>query len=121
MKTTVLLLLMAAAAVFLSACSGRGKVAKMPRADNSRREHEEASRAAEAGGYEKATFGAGCFWGVEATFRRVEGVVSTAVGYGGGTTANPSYEDVCTDKTGHAEVVEVIYDPAKVRYEKLLE
>jgi len=68
----------------------------------------------------KATFGAGCFWGVEAAFRRVKGVTSTRVGYSGGTMKNPSYNDVCTDRTGHAEVVEVEYDPAKVSYEELL-
>ena len=69
---------------------------------------------------EKATFGAGCFWGVEAAFREVEGVLSTAVGYEGGSLKNPSYQDVCTDETGHAEVVEVTYDPSKVTYETLL-
>ncbi len=69
----------------------------------------------------KATFGAGCFWGVEATFRRIPGVVDTAVGYAGGFTENPSYKDVCTDQTGHAEVVQVEYDPAKVSYAQLLE
>ena len=69
---------------------------------------------------EKATFAAGCFWGVEAEFRQVKGVVSTAVGYEGGTFLNPTYRDVCTDKTGHAEVVEVEYDPSRVSYEDLL-
>jgi peptide-methionine (S)-S-oxide reductase len=67
-----------------------------------------------------AAFGAGCFWGVEAEFRQVKGVIDTAVGYMGGTLKNPSYEDVCTDRTGHAEVVQVQYDPAQVSYEDLL-
>ncbi len=69
---------------------------------------------------EKATFGAGCFWGVEAEFRKIKGVKSTAVGYEGGHTERPTYQDVCTDRTGHAEVVEVTYDPAEVSYQDLL-
>src|SRR5215217_7741214 len=69
----------------------------------------------------KATFGAGCFWEVEAAFRKIEGVVSTSVGYSGGTSENPTYKDVCTGQTGHAEVVEVEYDPSRVSYEELLE
>jgi peptide-methionine (S)-S-oxide reductase len=69
---------------------------------------------------EKATFGAGCFWGVEAAFRQVKGVVSTAVGYSGGHFPNPTYKDVCTGKTGHAEVVQVEYEPAQVSYDDLL-
>jgi peptide-methionine (S)-S-oxide reductase len=69
---------------------------------------------------DKATFGAGCFWGVEAAFRRVKGVKATAVGYAGGTLDNPGYKEVCTDRTGHAEVVQVDYDPAEVAYEDLL-
>lgn len=68
----------------------------------------------------KATFGAGCFWGVEAALRNVKGVTATAVGYSGGTLKNPTYEDVCTGRTGHAEVVQVEYDPAQVSYEELL-
>lgn len=68
----------------------------------------------------KATFAAGCFWGVETTFRQIPGVISTRVGYTGGHTPNPAYKDVCTDTTGHAEAVEVEYDPAQVAYQQLL-
>jgi len=70
---------------------------------------------------EIATFGAGCFWGVEQRFGKIKGVVSTVVGYTGGKMENPTYKDVCTDKTGHAEVVRVTYDPSVVSYEELLE
>ena len=70
---------------------------------------------------EIATFGAGCFWGIEAAFRRIPGVVDAAVGYSGGHTINPTYQDVCTDETGHAEVVQVTFDPAEVSYEQLLD
>lgn len=70
---------------------------------------------------EKATFGAGCFWKPEYVFRQVDGVVSTSVGYMGGETANPRYEQVCTGRTGHAEVVQVEYDPERISYEELLD
>lgn len=70
---------------------------------------------------EKAMFGAGCFWGVEATFRNINGVTAAAVGYAGGQTENPTYEQVCRDDTGHAEVVEVEFDPGKVSYQQLLD
>jgi peptide-methionine (S)-S-oxide reductase len=70
---------------------------------------------------EKATFGAGCFWGVEAAFAAIPGVTATAVGYEGGAMERPTYKDVCTDRTGHAEVVELDFDPERVSYEKLLD
>jgi peptide-methionine (S)-S-oxide reductase len=70
---------------------------------------------------EKATFGAGCFWGVQAAFDRIPGVLETAVGYEGGTLDKPTYRDVCTDRTGHAEVLEIAFDPARVSYEQLLD
>lgn len=70
---------------------------------------------------EIATFGAGCFWGVEAAFSRIPGVLETAVGYSNGHTENPTYKDVCTDETGHAEVVQVTYDPAKVTFTNLVD
>lgn len=69
----------------------------------------------------QATFGAGCFWGVEATFRNINGVLATEVGYSGGTTEDPTYTDVCADRTGHAEVVSVDYHPEQISYEKLLD
>ena len=70
---------------------------------------------------EKATFGAGCFWGVEQTFREIPGVLEAVSGYLGGTLKNPTYEDVCSKTTGHAEVVEVTFDPARVTYDQLLD
>jgi peptide-methionine (S)-S-oxide reductase len=69
----------------------------------------------------KAIFGAGCFWGIEAAFRELEGVVSTVVGYAGGHFENPTYQDVCSGRTGHAEVVEVIYNPEIISYHELLD
>jgi peptide-methionine (S)-S-oxide reductase len=70
---------------------------------------------------EKATFAAGCFWGVEADFRKIPGVIDAVSGYTGGTMPNPSYRDVCSDRTGHAEAVEVTFDPARVSFERLVD
>src|SRR5258708_10372587 len=70
---------------------------------------------------ESATFGGGCFWGIEAGFRRIPGVLDAVVGYSGGRTENPTYKDVCTDETGHAEVVQVTFDATKLSYEQLLD
>ena len=72
-------------------------------------------------GTEKVMFGAGCFWGVEATFRKIDGVIETAVGYAGGTRDHPTYEDVCSGTTGHAEVVQVEFDPSQVSDDQLLD
>lgn len=92
---------------------------------NSPNEQKSAAETTQHGGsaahYEKATFAAGCFWGVEAAFRQTKGVASTSVGYTGGHFENPTYRDVCSDTTGHAEAVEVIYDPTQLSYQQLLE
>ncbi len=71
--------------------------------------------------FKKATFGGGCFWCTEAVFKQIDGVISTEVGYAGGHTENPTYEQVCTGKTGHAEVCQIVFDPEKITYEELLE
>jgi len=82
---------------------------------------DDAKQIERADNHQKATFAAGCFWGVEAAFKNVPGVVSTVVGYTGGHKENPTYRQVCSGRTGHAEAVQVRYDPTKVSYEQLLE
>src|SRR5256885_13414718 len=84
---------------------------------NRRASHETGGRMS----YETGTFGAGCFWGVEYVFRRVPGVVDVRVGYSGGMTPNPTYQEVCSHTTGHAEVAQVTFDPAAVSFDQLLE
>jgi peptide-methionine (S)-S-oxide reductase len=93
------------------------------RSDVAEKGSDRAARVRGKGGdmSEIATFGAGCFWGIEANFQRIPGVITAESGYSGGHMANPTYKDVCTDETGHAEVVQVTFDPEKVSYEKLLD
>ena len=114
-------LVVIAAAALLGGCDRRREAGAMgkPKQDNPQAAAVDAADGAQ--GHEKATFAAGCFWGVEATFQRVPGVVSTCVGYTGGHAERPTYKQVCTDRSGHAEAVRVIYDPAKVTFEQLLD
>ena len=108
-------------ALALDGCSEK-KMAKDMTSPKEQKSIEKTGReGGSAGGYEKATFAAGCFWGIEAAFMQVKGVVSTSVGYTGGHLENPTYRRVCSDTTGHAEAVEVIYDPRQVSYEQLLD
>jgi peptide-methionine (S)-S-oxide reductase len=116
MKTIILLVVAAVLMPCLASC-GQGAAAPIqhPQGKAAKEESTKMDK------IEKADFGAGCFWGVEETFRKIKGVKSTAVGFEGGTLESPSYKDVCTGKTGHAETVQVEYDPAQVSYEQLLD
>jgi peptide-methionine (S)-S-oxide reductase len=97
--------------IFVESCSSKG-IESGANAHSSRKGE---------GKMEKATFAAGCFWGVEAAFREIDGVTSTTAGYTGGHLKNPTYKDVCSGTTGHAEAVQVLYNPSVVSYEKLLD
>jgi peptide-methionine (S)-S-oxide reductase len=116
MKTAALLVVAAVLMPCLASC-GQGTAAPVPSPKPGAAKEE----SAKMDKIEKADFGAGCFWGVEETFRKIPGVKSTAVGFEGGTLESPSYKDVCTGKTGHAETVQVEYDPAQVSYGQLLD
>jgi peptide-methionine (S)-S-oxide reductase len=129
--TLVLVALAGAAAAFLAGCDSRVWLAMLNDPNNPApqptAQSAEAPRPASSPAdqtptpqRETAMFGAGCFWGVEATFRKVPGVLDTAVGYSGGHVERPTYKQVCTDRTGHAEVVRVEYDPSQVTYQQLL-
>lgn len=109
------------AAFFTVGCPEEEKAKNMVNSQNSIKEEKKLQYRTKNLDYEQATFAAGCFWGIQATFDKVPGVKSTLVGYTGGKTENPTYRQVCTDKTGHAEAVLIEYDPYQITYEQLLD
>ena len=111
----ILILLQLMGILLFSGCRQNKEITNMTNPKNTDNPSNQSTR------LEKAIFGAGCFWGVEAAFRKVDGVKNAISGYSGGTTDNPTYKEVCADTTGHAEVVEVTYDPDKVSYGRLLD
>jgi len=120
-KTSMVLLAVALTRIFMGGCAGTKEHNKMSGGNEQKAAFDDAKSIGGVGNYQKATFAAGCFWGVEAAFRKVPGVVSTVVGYTGGHKEKPTYRQVCSGRTGHAEAVQVRYDPTKVSYEQLLE
>jgi peptide-methionine (S)-S-oxide reductase len=117
----MVLLAAALTRIFMGGCAETKEHNKVNGSNEQKAEFEDDKHIGMVDNYQKATFAAGCFWGVEAAFSKVPGVVSTVVGYTGGHKENPTYRQVCSGRTGHAEAVQIMYDPTKVSYEQLLE
>lgn len=121
LKIMIIVLVSVGCLCVINGCFEKKEAVKMSSSQVQNNTAQTTEPAGEPSQYKTATFAAGCFWGVEAAFSQVGGVISITVGYTGGTTENPTYSQVCSGATGHAEAVEIIYDPSKVSYEQLLE